>query len=447
MQLMIQRTSKVLLGLKRPIVLRSGVAATAQTLLVNILILGLGVGTGVITARVLGPSGRGEQAAIIMVPQFLAYALTLGLPEALVYNLKRYPDRTSQLFSAALLLATFMGAVATLVGVLLVPHWLTEYSPAVIRFAQLSTLIAPVSLTALILTSALQAREAFALYNAARYLPPLLTLLALIVLALLHRLTPFSAALSYLLPAVPVLLWMLSRLWKLYRPRWYRLRSASKSLTSYGLRSYGVDLAGTLTYYLDRVLLVGLVAPATLGLYVVALSLARMLNVFHAAVVSVLFTKTSGRPVEEVVALTGLAARASTTLTLLAAMGLTVLGPRVLSLVYGQDYLGAVTVFRLLVLEVVLSGMAWVLAQAFMALGRPGLVTLLQGVGLSISVPLLLVLVPPYGLEGAGLALLISATLRLVLALVSFPLILQMRIPRLWLTRTDIYAIFYREEQ
>jgi O-antigen/teichoic acid export membrane protein len=240
---------------------------------------------------------------------------------------------------------------------------------------------------------------------------------------------------------------MLSRLWKLYRPRWYRLRSASKSLTSYGLRSYGVDLAGTFTYYLDRVLLVGLVAPAALGLYVVALSLARMLNVFHAAVVSVLFTKTSGRPVEEVVALTGLAARASTALTLLAALGLTVFGPRVLSLVYGQDYLGAVTVFRLLVLEVVLSGMAWVLAQAFMALGRPGLVTLLQGVGLSISVPLLLVLVPPYGLEGAGLALLISATLRLVLALVSFPLILQMRIPRLWLTRTDIYAIFHREEQ
>jgi O-antigen/teichoic acid export membrane protein len=446
MQLMIQRISKVLLGLKRPIVLRSGVAATTQTLLVNILILGLGVVTGIVTARVLGPNGRGELAALIVGPQFLAHALTLGLPDALVYNHKRYPDRAPQLFSAALFLGIFMGAVATLIGVLLIPYWLTEYSPAVIRFAQLIMLLAPVGLMALILTSALQSREEFALYNAMRYLPPLLTLLALIVLVLRQSLTPFSAALSYVLPAVPVVLWMLARLWKLYRPHWNGLRLAANNLTSYGLRSSGIDFTGTLAYYLDRVLLVGLLAPGSMGLYVVALSLARMLNVFHTAVASVLFTKMSGRPAEEVVGLTGMAARVSTALTLLAALGLAGFGPQILSLVYGQQFLGAVTVFRLLVLEVVLLGMAWVLAQAFMALGKPGWVTLLQGVGLSISVPLLLVLVPPYGLEGAGLALLISATLRLVLALLSFPLILKMRIPRLWLTRTDIHAILHREE-
>jgi len=440
------RPGKPLTNLKRIITLRSGVAATAQTLLVNTLILGVGAATGVITARVLGPSGRGEQAAMLVWPQFLAYALTLGLPDAVVYNLKRYPDRAPQLFSAALLLGASMGGVATLTGVLLIPHWLTKYSPEVISFAQLVMLAAPVSLITLILTSVLQAREEFTLYNAVRYLPPLLTLLALILLAMLHRLTPFSAVLCYMLPVVPVFLWTLARLSKLYRPRVHGLRTASINLTSYGLRSCGIDLAGTLAYYLDRVLLVGLLAPATMGLYVVALSLARMLNVFHSAVVSVLFTKTSGRPLEEVVALTGLAARISTALTLLAALGLAIFGPWVLSLVYGHEYLGAVTVFRILVLEVVLSGMTWVLAQAFMALGRPGLVTVLQGVGLCLNVSLLLVLVPSYGLKGAGLALLISTAVRLILAVISFPLVLRVQIPRLWLSRTDFKSIFHREE-
>src|SRR5918997_5012755 len=85
---------------------RSGLAATAQTLLANILILSLNFGTGIITARILEPSGRGELAALIMWPQFLAYTLTLGLPSALLYNLKRYPDRAPRLFSAALLLGT-----------------------------------------------------------------------------------------------------------------------------------------------------------------------------------------------------------------------------------------------------------------------------------------------------------------------------------------------------
>ncbi len=120
--------SKALTNLRHAITSRSGVVAIVQTLLANILILGISFGTGIITARVLGPDGRGEQAAIVMWPQFLAYALTLGLPSALLYNLKRHPDAAPRLFAAALLLGTFMGGIATVVGVLLVPHWLTEYS-------------------------------------------------------------------------------------------------------------------------------------------------------------------------------------------------------------------------------------------------------------------------------------------------------------------------------
>jgi O-antigen/teichoic acid export membrane protein len=52
----------------------------------------------------------------------------------------------------------------------------------------------------------------------------------------------------------PVLLWMLVRLWRFYRPVWRGLESAFKRLTSYGLRSYGMDLLGTLAGYLDQVL-------------------------------------------------------------------------------------------------------------------------------------------------------------------------------------------------
>jgi enterobacterial common antigen flippase len=56
-------------------------------------------------------------------------------------------------------------------------------------------------------------------------------------------------------------------------------------------------------------------------------------------------------------------------------------------------------------------------------------------------VPLLLMLVPRYGLEGVGSALLISATVRFVIVLASFPLILKVRVPRLILTSADLAAI------
>jgi antigen flippase len=431
----------VLASLKRAANLRGGVAAVAQTLFANVFILGINFGTGIITARLLGPLGRGELAAIILWPQALALATTLGLPSALLYNLRRHPDRASQLFSAALLIGALMGGIATVTGVLFIPWWLTQYSPEVVHFAQWAMFTAPLMLLSLIFNFVLQAREEFTLYNAVRYLNPLATLLVLVSLALIHDLTPFNAALAYLLPTVPIFLWMLVRLWRLYRPNWRGLGWAAKRLTSYGVRSYGVDLLGQLSSYLDRAFVVVLLTPASLGLYTVALSLAQTLNVFQSAAVSVLFPKASGRSVEEAASLAGRAARGSVAPTALAAVGLGILSPWALRMVYGQEFLDAIHVFRLLLFVMVLRSVTYVLVQTFMAVGKPGLVTILQIVSLALSVPLLLVLVPRYGLEGVGSALLISAMVRFVMVLASFPLILKVRVPRLILTSADLAAI------
>jgi antigen flippase len=428
----------VLAAFKRAANLRGGVAAVAQTLFANVFILGINFATGVITARLLGPHGRGEQAAIILWPQVLALTTTLGLPSALLYNLRRHPEGTSQLFSAALIIGTFMGGIATVIGVLFIPRWLTEYSTEVVRFAQLAMFIAPLMVLNLTFNFVLQAREEFTLYNAVRYLNPLATLFILVSLALIHNVTPVNAALAYLLPTVPVFLWMLIRLWRLYRPTWRDLGWAAKRLVSYGVRSPGL---GQLSLYLDRIFVAGLLTPASMGFYAVALSLAQTLRVFQEAAVSVLFPKASGRSVEEAASLAGRAARGSVTLTAIAAVGLGIFSPWALGIVYGREFLDAIPIFRLLLFVMVLSSISYVLVQTFMAVGRPGLVTIPQILGLGLSVLLLLVLVPRYGLQGVGLALLISATVRCVIVLASFPLILKVRVPRLLLTSADLAAI------
>jgi O-antigen/teichoic acid export membrane protein len=145
-----------------------------------------------------------------------------------------------------------------------------------------------------------------------------------------------------------------------------------------------------------------------------------------------------------VLALTGRGFRVSTTISVVAALLLAILGPWVLSLVYGQEFLDAVPVFRLLLAEVVLSGATWILAQSFMAYDRPGLVSITQVVGVSLSIPLLIVLVPKYGLFGAGLAVLISTIVRFIFVLANFPISLGVRPPRLWPRWSDFAAIINR---
>jgi O-antigen/teichoic acid export membrane protein len=416
----------------------SGAAATIQTLLTRLLILAINMATGIITARTLAPVGRGEQAAMTMWPQFLAFAMTLGLPSALLYNLKRYPDEESKTFSAALVLGTALGIVASLTGVIFIPQWLAQYSAEVIRVAQWFMIATPLILLSAMFGATLEAKGNFTTANQIRYLAPLSTFAMLGVFALTQTLTPLTAGLAYLLPNLPIFFWMLIRLWNHFHPSWRGLITSYKRLLSYGVRSYGIDLLGTLATQVDQVLVVGLLTPASMGMYAVALSLSRMLIVFQSSVITVLFPKTAARPVQEVVAITGRAARLSMVLSLVVSVAAMLLGPVLLRLLYGFEYMGAVPVFRLLLVEVVIGGTGWVLTQAFMALGQPGTVTILQGIGLGLSVPLMLLLIPVYGLVGVGLSVLCSTTIRFIFTLISFPLILKVRPPSLLLTREDV---------
>lgn len=417
---------------------KGALAASVQTLFISFGVLGINLLTGIITARYLGAEGRGQQEAMGLWPLFLAQAFTLGLPSALVYYLKKTPAQAPKIFSAALLGSLLAGGLAVIVGVVFIPLWLNQHDPEVVGSARVLMLFAPALLLDDVYQSALRARGDFALYNLIRFLRPSATLLGLVTLALFGLLTPLRACLCYLVPGLPLAGWLLGYFWRSFGLTWTNLSETFKSLFSYGLRSYGIDLLSTLSFQLDKALVVGLVSASGMGLYTVSLSLANMLSVFQGAAVTVLFPHASGRSEEEVVAMAGRAARISLAVTVTAAVGLSLVGPWVLELLYGSEFRGAANLMRILIVVTIFEGTASVLAQAFMATNRPGLIATFQGIGLSLNLPLLLLLVPRFGLIGAGSSLLISSFVRLVFVLVAFPLILKRPVPSLWLTLTDI---------
>lgn len=416
---------------------RSGTAATLQTLIVRVFILVINMATGVITARFLGPQGRGEQAAIIMWPQTLAFAMTLGLPTALLYNFKLRPQDKAKFFTAALLIGTGMGIIASLLGIVFIPRWLSQYSSEIIFTAQCFMVAAPILLIGTILGAVLEAEGEFTFANQMRFLQPLMTLVILSGLAGIHFLTPLTAGLAYLLPNLPLFIWILANLYGRLGLSWLDLGLSCQRLIGYGLRSYGVDLLGTLSAQIDQAMVVGLLTPADLGLYVIALSLSRMLNVLQSSIITVLLPTTAARPVHEIIKITGRSARISLCVTLAAGILISILAPILLPLLYGREFLEALLVLRILLIEVTIGGTLWILAQAFMAAGKPGIVTILQSLGLALSIPFLLFFIPIYGFVGAGIALLCSTTVRLIFVLLCYPLILNFAPPSLLVTRDD----------
>jgi O-antigen/teichoic acid export membrane protein len=418
-----------------------GIRAIGVTIASRILIQGLNAVTGIFTARMLLPEGRGQLAAITLWSSLLAGLTTFGLPSSLIYHIRNRPKQTGTLLASALTMTLVLSCIAAGVGAFWMPRWLHQYPAWGIRAAQWFLLATPLCGAAFILRGALEACGAFSLSNLAQLLNPSVTLAFLLFFLAIHRFNTITASCAYISAALPVfllLVWQARDLFdRLSRPS----VAASKLLLSYGIRSYGIDLLGTLALQVDQVIVVSFLKASDLGIYVVMLSLSRMLNVFQTSVVMVLFPKAAGRTHETAIALTARAARVSTSITAICAIALVIVGPWLLRLFYGREYARSIGCLRLLLLEVTISGCVFVLAQAFMALGRPGVVTFLQAVGLSLSLPIMLLLIPRWGIEGAAVALLASTCARFIFIYASFRLVLKVSAPSLLPRKEDFFIL------
>lgn len=425
-------------GLQNKLSKKSSAANTIRTIMTSMFIVLLNLGTGIICARFLGPVGRGEQSAIMLWPSLLGQLFTLGLQTSVIYNMKKNPQESGNFIFTACLIHLGTSVFITAAGIWFVPVWLSSYSHETVVLAQILMFFAPSVLFTNYLNAVMQGREDFKGFNRRRYLPVVATLIMLLGLALTGHLTPFTSALSYFLPNVPVGIYTVYQLFRMYKTSLKGIVSSVKRLITYGLSSYLIDIVATLTLFMDQVVMVRLMTPTDLGLYLVALSLARMVGIFQNAIAIVLLPKAAGMSRDETISLTMKVFRIASTGTCIIALVLMVISPTALILLYGEKYREATGIIWILLLETALSGAVWVLAQTFMALGKPGKVSLLQAIGLSISIPLLIFLVPRFGLTGAACALLTATFVRFCFIMFQFPLSLKVPMPRPVPTQGDL---------
>jgi O-antigen/teichoic acid export membrane protein len=421
---------------------QKGFRAVAQSIASKAVILGLQAGTGILTARELKPWGRGELAAMILWPLLVASVTTLGVPSSLIYFLRHRPEEKDHLITNGFLMAAGLGVAAASVTLAILPVCLRQYSPSIIRAAEWFLITVPICSITLAGRAVLEASHDFSGSNAIQTLTPFATLVGLLVFLGFHQFNPYTAAIAYIAASIPTF-WLMANRVRRVCARPARTQSAViKQILGYGIRSYGIDLLGTLALYVDQVLVIGLLSPGAMGSYVVVLSLSRMLNLFQNSVVMVLFPKAAGRPAQEVIDMTGDSVRISGLVTVLCGIVICLAGPLLLRILYGSEYVAAAGALRILVVEVVLSGATYVLAQAFMALDRPGVVTMLQGIGLSLSIPLMMLLIPRFGIYGAAISLLISTTARLLFVYAAFGFFLKNRPPSLIPTASDVKLLW-----
>ena len=142
------------------------------TVFAQIGLLAIGALTGLLSARLLGPQGRGELAALTLWPLTLISLTHLGTNSALVFHVGRHCYGLPEVFTAATMLGVLQAIFVLLLGLAALPLALRSYPPGVERLAIIFLCFAPVVILGGQPTSILQGKLDLAGYNLVRWSRP-----------------------------------------------------------------------------------------------------------------------------------------------------------------------------------------------------------------------------------------------------------------------------------
>lgn len=379
------------------------------TFATNILIACSGAATGIVAARLLGPQGRGELAAIQTWPTNIAALAMLGLAEATVYFSAREPQKSGRFLSSAVLLALLIGLPIMVLAYFLMPGLLAAQPAEVIHAARWYLFLIPLMAMVGMPFNALRGRGDLAVWNIMRVMPNVGWLAILIAALALGKTNPqwvaggFLAALGFLFfPALAVTRCRVPgpflpdhRLWK--------------PMLAYGVPSAAGSVPQMFNLGLGQMLMAALLAPRLLGLYAVATAWSGATAPATSAIGAVVFPRVACEPfasaqaetLGRVMRLGSLAAAGMSVVVMIAA-------PVAIPLLFGNRFTPAVPAALILSFRGGVGGLNMIMEEGIRGLGDTKAILWSQLIGLVVTAVALSLLLRPYGIVGAAIASLLA---------------------------------------
>jgi O-antigen/teichoic acid export membrane protein len=396
---------------------RAFVEHYASTVLGQGFILGLGILTGILSARMLGPVGRGEYAAIIIWPLGIASLLSLGINQGIAFLVGKQALTVSEVSTAAAVIGLIQSVLSVVIGLSIVPFALAKYSPEVRHLGIVFVLLTPAVMLSGYPGNLFQGMQDSFRFNLIRVTAPFTYFAGLVGLRFAHRGTLNAVVFSNLCGYVVALALGSFMAWAVLRPRMQWNSSAIPRLIDFGYRTQATNLTNYFNQRIDQLLLSLFVPPQQLGLYAVAVTLSTAVTVFPQAAGIVTFSRGSSQHREGTIATMGASFRASLVWLLVCCSVLYALAPFLIRLVFGRAFDGSILACRILLPGSVMIGLNQVLYNGASALGRPGLPSCAEGISMAVTAIGLYLLIPRYGYIGAAIVSSIAYTISFVLML------------------------------
>ena len=373
---------------------RSLSGVVAQLTFTNVLVIGLGLVTGTLLARALGPTGRGNLAAILVPFTLAPWILGLGLP-AFAGKAAAQGRSLPALIGSVGGLAVLLGLVGTALAEPIATA-LAEGRETVHVWLLVGLMTLPVWIVSGVLLTVANGLERWKHVIAARIAAPAVTVIGLGILYPLGELTVATAAAVTMCGALCSFLVVSDVARGTGRP--VVVVSVAREALQFGAKAWAVEFASIANHRLDQLVMIPLVKPRELGLYAVAVSVSGFGSILTGAVSSALLPPVARGD-------RAVAARAlRRTLTLIATASTLVAGaaPWLLPGIFGSGFSDATPMTWILLVAGIPAAGIFVLATSLINADKPGVAATGEAIGLLITFPGLLLLVPAWGGIGAA---------------------------------------------
>jgi len=376
-----------------------------STLVTNVMIVGLGLGSGILAARLLGPDQRGILAVIVLWPTIFVTVGALGLTQAIVYYAGQHHEDISGVFTTAMVIAAIQSGLVYVIGYLALPLILQSYDQDVIQLSRFYLLYAFLAFLGGYPLFILQGLSRLWLWNVLRLLFPMAYCLLLVLLGLFNTVcVDLIVQGMILIHGVGSVLNILVLL-IVVKPGWKFQTDLVSPLLGYGLKNMLAVLPVLLNQRLDQMVISIFLNPTQIGLYVVAVAFMTGLAPIAGAFAAVTFSRVarSQNPAASR-SIIAQSFRLNLLLQGTAAAMLIVMMPLLVVLLFGAEFAGAITAARILVIGALASGFNQVLSDGLRGLNYPLGPAYGQIIGISSLIPLFYLLLPGFDIIGAAMA-------------------------------------------
>lgn len=194
------------------------------------------------------------------------------------------------------------------------------------------------------------------------------------------------------------------------------IKSATRSLFSYGLKYLVYSLVSNLHNRIDVLIIGILLTQVQVGFYSTAVGLAQMLWNLPTAISFVLIPHIANKVKGDDSSLqTAKIARVSLIILFVLGMGLALAAPLIISLLYGDEFLPAVPALQWLLPGIITFSTVRILGGHLVGRGRIVALTVVSTIILVVNVIMNLVLIPMWGVIGASISSSVTYTINAIL--------------------------------